>query len=65
MMNSLVFAGSLVAIAMVIYWYIKNDGVDRIGDQTGLFRMKDPEAEDTESDAQMLRHSLRKPKKEA
>jgi hypothetical protein len=45
-MGSLVFAASIVAIVMLIYWVIKNDERVKNGEKsTGIFAMKEHERE--------------------
>lgn len=56
---SLLGAGLLLStiglIGMLIHWGIKNDGCESIKDQTGLFKMRDYEAEQQQKTEQKLR----------
>ncbi|TQV76256.1 hypothetical protein [Denitrobaculum tricleocarpae] len=58
-LSSLMNAGLLLStiglVGLLIHWSIKNDGAGSIKDQTGLFKMRDFEAEEQRKTENKLR----------
>ncbi len=52
-MTSIALGIVIVFIVYVMIWSIRNDGVRRIGDQTGLIRMRDPDKAARRKDARV------------
>ncbi len=55
LMNAGLLLSAIGLVGVLIHWTIKNDGSKSIKDQTGLFKMRDYEAEQQQATEQKLR----------